>query len=361
MGTITSRQRKGGMRHTVQIRIKRNGKIIYTESKTFDRYKAAEAWNRRREAELAEPGALETAQVDDPSLAKVIERYVEDSTKGVRRTKAQVLRAIAAADIGQMRASQIDSPAIVQFIQGLDVLPQTAGNYLSHLTAVFRVARPAWGYPLREQEIDDARTVLKKLGATGRSRQRTRRPTREELDRIMAYYEEMEKRERAAIPMQKLIVFAMYSTRRQEEITRITWEDYERDRVLVRDMKHPGQKVGNNTWCDLPPEAARVIESMPRGEGPIFPYNYRSISSSFTRACAFLVIADLRFHDLRHEGTSRLFEMGWNIPHVAAVTGHRSWVSLRRYTHLRQMGDRWAGWPWLDKVAPLSCTADPAP
>jgi hypothetical protein len=31
----------------------------------------------------------------------------------------------------------------------------------------------------------------------------------------------------------------------------------------------------------------------------------------------------LHFHDLHHEGVSRLFEMGETIPHVAAVSGHR--------------------------------------
>jgi integrase len=52
------------------------------------------------------------------------------------------------------------------------------------------------------------------------------------------------------------------------------------------------------------------------------------------------------FHDLRHDGISRLFEMGWTIPHVASVSGHRSWQSLKRYTHIRQNGDKYAGWDW---------------
>ncbi|MDF1856927.1 MAG: hypothetical protein P1U48_15990 [Pseudooceanicola sp.] len=37
-----------------------------------------------------------------------------------------------------------------------------------------------------------------------------------------------------------------------------------------------------------------------------------------------LGIEELHFHDLRHEGISRLFEMGWNIPHVVAASGLRS-------------------------------------
>ncbi|MGA6995231.1 MAG: hypothetical protein WBZ22_03140 [Pseudolabrys sp.] len=50
---------------------------------------------------------------------------------------------------------------------------------------------------------------------------------------------------------------------------------------------------------------------------------------------------DLRFHDLRHEGISRLFEIGRTIPQAAAVSGHRSWTSLKRYTRIRQTGDKY--------------------
>ena len=44
---------------------------------------------------------------------------------------------------------------------------------------------------------------------------------------------------------------------------------------------------------------------------------------------------DLRWHDLRHEGTSRLFEKGLNTMEVASITGHEDLKMLMRYTHLR--------------------------
>ncbi|WP_411892141.1 tyrosine-type recombinase/integrase [Yoonia sp. SDW83-1] len=44
---------------------------------------------------------------------------------------------------------------------------------------------------------------------------------------------------------------------------------------------------------------------------------------------------DLHFHDLRHEGTSRMFEAGFAIEQVSLVTGHKDWKMLRRYTHIR--------------------------
>ena len=49
----------------------------------------------------------------------------------------------------------------------------------------------------------------------------------------------------------------------------------------------------------------------------------------------YVKIIDLHFHDLRHEGTSRLFEAGFSIQHVALATGHKYWKMLRRYTHLK--------------------------
>ena len=59
----------------------------------------------------------------------------------------------------------------------------------------------------------------------------------------------------SSMPMQKIVAFALFSTRRQEEITLLRWEDMDGDRILVRDMKHPGDKKGNNVYCELPPEA----------------------------------------------------------------------------------------------------------
>ncbi|MCS6515119.1 tyrosine-type recombinase/integrase, partial [Burkholderia thailandensis] len=43
----------------------------------------------------------------------------------------------------------------------------------------------------------------------------------------------------------------------------------------------------------------------------------------------------LRWHDLRHEAASRLFEKGLHPLEVASITGHRSIQMLKRYTHIR--------------------------
>jgi integrase len=46
-------------------------------------------------------------------------------------------------------------------------------------------------------------------------------------------------------------------------------------------------------------------------------------------------INDLRFHDLRHEATSRFVEAGLSDQQVSAITGHKSMQMHKRYTHLR--------------------------
>ena len=145
--------------------------------------------------------------------------------------------------------------------------------------------------------------------------------------------------------MGEVLIFAVFSARRQEEITKLLWSDLEPGRILVRDMKDSGRATGNHVWCALTAEAEAVITRQPKKSERIFPVSTDAISASFTRACKILGIEDLHFHDLRHEAASRLFEMGQSIPQVATVTGHRSWTSLQRYSHLRQDGDPLANWP----------------
>ena len=79
----------------------------------------------------------------------------------------------------------------------------------------------------------------------------------------------------------------------------------------------------------------RSSKAQPKGSAYIFPYEPRSVGAAFTRACHVLGIKDLRFHDLRHEATSRLFERGYQIHEVAQFTLHDSWNELKRYTNLR--------------------------
>jgi integrase len=347
VGTIVVRKRKTGESYfTAQIVIKQHGKV-YRAAQSFDRRQAANAWIVRREEELRKPGGLERAGQDDPKLSGVITRYLDESEKRPGQNKANVLHTIKNSELADLRCSEIGSEELLAFLRSLTVQPQTRLVYMSHLGAIFAVAKPAWGYPLSHDAMKSAFVVAKRLGIIAKGPSRERRPTLDELDRLMEHFGKVKARYPSSIPMQRIVPFAIFSTRRQEEITTIRWADYERDRILVRNMKDPGRrKAGNNVWCELVPEAAAVIEAMPRRDERVFPFTKEAIGEAFTQACRELRIEDLHFHDLRHEGISRLFELGRTIPMVATVSGHRSWQSLQRYAHIRQTGDKFAGWKW---------------
>jgi integrase len=132
---------------------------------------------------------------------------------------------------------------------------------------------------------------------------------------------------------------------RQEEICRVTWSDLTiRTKMLtIRDRKDPRAKKGNDMRIPLLAvsgyDAMALINEQRSTRGNeddrSFPYAHKSAGTAFTRVCKELKIEDWHFHDLRHEGTSRLFEAGFSIQQVALVTGHKDWKMLRRYTHLK--------------------------
>jgi integrase len=84
-----------------------------------------------------------------------------------------------------------------------------------------------------------------------------------------------------------------------------------------------------------PMDIITAMRRIRRNEAEIFPYDPRTISTMFTRAIASCKIDDLHFHDLRHDGVSRLFAAGYSIEQVSLVSGHKDWNMLRRYTQLK--------------------------
>jgi len=145
--------------------------------------------------------------------------------------------------------------------------------------------------------------------------------------------------------MTRIVQFAIATAMRLDEICRADWSDLDIDRrmLLIRDRKDPRNKAGNDqriplfaaTGFDAWALVMAQAKLLGKAKGPIFPYNSKSVGTAFRRACADADVKDLHFHDLRHEGTSRLFEVGLSIEQVALVTGHKDWKMLRRYTHIR--------------------------
>jgi integrase len=141
-----------------------------------------------------------------------------------------------------------------------------------------------------------------------------------------------------------MVCFAIATTMRIEEICRVRWDDGDarKKTVIVRDRKDPRHKDGNHQRVPLLYATGYDAWALIKEQGiltgenaRIFPYSPSSVSTAFRRARRELEVEDLRFHDLRHEGTSRLFEAGFTIEQVALVTGHKDWKMLKRYTNLK--------------------------
>ena len=49
---------------------------------------------------------------------------------------------------------------------------------------------------------------------------------------------------------------------------------------------------------------------------------------------------DLHFHDLRHEGASRMLEAGWPLHHIQHMLGHASLEQTSTYLNVEQTGCR---------------------
>jgi integrase len=121
------------------------------------------------------------------------------------------------------------------------------------------------------------------------------------------------------------------------EVCSIRWEDVDEAQkaVLVRDRKDPRKKSGNHMLVPLLGGSWEILQWQERSSDRVFPYNPRSVTAGFQRVRNELKIKDLRYHDLRREGASRLFEKGYSIDEVAQVTGHRNINTLWQvYTEL---------------------------
>ena len=89
-------------------------------------------------------------------------------------------------------------------------------------------------------------------------------------------------------------------------------------------------EVGPNIGARLKNHRVRRCTDDPR----IFLVSPSAATQAWWRARKHAGVQDLRLHDLRHEATSSLFELGLNVMEVAAVTGHKDLRSLKRYTHI---------------------------
>ena len=137
------------------------------------------------------------------------------------------------------------------------------------------------------------------------------------------------------------IDLAVESAMRQGEIHALKWSDINESKGVIRLMRKDKHAETGQSAQQIP-LLKGVREALLRsqnvfGQGPnLIPVERAaSISDKFAKMTKKLGIVDLRFHDLRHEAISRLFEKGMRVEQVRVVSGHRTLDQLSRYVNLR--------------------------
>lgn len=300
--------------------------------------KAAKAWAAAQEVAIDSGKIVGVHGKTGLTVAKAIDRYLDENAH-LSKTASDILGYVKLG-LGKIMLDKIAKSDIIKYIQDKNFGPMSGAMHFSFLRSVLNMAKEVWEYHVPDILPGTAKALaMKKL--IGTSVERDRRPTKKEIELLLNY------KFPTPIPMADIIKFAISSAMRQSEIMRIEYTTLDTEHIedsdlnlatiVITDRKHPKKKKGNNQIVPLLNESLEIIQQQKRKEGEdrIFPFSAPTIGTYFTAACKKLGIVDLRFHDLRHEGASRLFELGYEIHEVAKFTGHEDWKMLQRYTHLK--------------------------
>ena len=187
---------------------------------------------------------------------------------------------------------------------------------ISHL---FEIARKEWGM---EGLLNPVKSIRLPSPPSGRDR----RLQPGELEKLLKSVSE---------EMNQVIRFALETAMRRGELAGMTWDmvDLKKRTVTLLDTKNGQKRI-----VPLSSVAVTILKerlSARRIDGKVWDIGLDAISKDFARACHKTEISGLHFHDLRHEATSRLFELGLRAEKVKEITGHKTWAMLTRYTHLK--------------------------
>lgn len=344
MASITQR----GDKWLAQVRLKRSGVIVFSEGRTFPTRPLAESWAARLEERLDREG-IPTVVHSDITLGELIQRHLAY----MRKLRPLIGRsAVANADYmaGEFRDLKLSRMTSRDFVGWAvqrrtvaKVAAATVAANLSIISAAIHAAQHAHGIQCDPSAIDEAMRHLRDTGTVGRSREVVRLVSTEEEAALLGEFERRNHHHQTSIDMVMMYRFAIALPRRVSELCRLRWADIDsRARAIkIRDVKHPIYKTGNDQVVPLLGEAWTLLDKIPRLDERIFPYSSGSVCAAFERtrdriaATGLPGIKDLRFHDLRHTGITRLFAAGLQVQEVIVVSGHSSWTQLKRYTHIQ--------------------------
>ena len=364
MGTITARKGADGkINYRAAIRINRKGFPAFSDSKTFHSKKMAENWIKKREVEIQDNPdiLLGKEKLIDLTLSDAIDKYLDEVGSEYGRTKRYSLLLIKRLPIARNIITKIKSVHLAEHVAlrkggvpHLDLEPivaSTQQHELLHIRGVLSHAAVMWEMDIDLNGFDKATAQLRKTRQISSSQKRDRLPSRDELISLTKYFTERWKLNRygTKYPMHLIIWFAIFSCRREAELTRLFLDDYDQHHSMwkVHDLKNPNGSKGNHKTFEVLEPCKALIDrlmddnvrsrmlKLGHDSGLLLPLNPKSMGKEFREACKLLGIEDLHFHDLRHEGCTRLAEQSFTIPEIQKVSLHDSWSSLQRYVSVK--------------------------
>lgn len=298
--------------------VRRKG--LEPQRRTFATRQLADAWARSIESKIDTGEPFLAPEAARTTLAEALDRYAREITphkRGARQEASRIaqwrrhalaqrpLAAIRGVDLAQYRDERLQA-----------VGAATVRLELAIISHLYKIARTDWG-------MEALRAPVVRKPATPAPRERRLAPG--EFERLQA---EADPELRAAL------VLAVETAMRRGELAGLQRQQIDRARRVV--SLHT-TKNGHPRHVPLSPAALVALEALPaRVDGRIFaPGVEDRMTRGFARLCKRLGIEGLRWHDLRREAISRLFERGFSIADVREVSGHRTLSQLATYTRGR--------------------------
>lgn len=303
-----------------QCQVRRNG--FEPRSKTFAQRKDAERWGTLQERDLdnlESRGETSRAVQCDLDLATALKRHA-----AMVKAKTGDHYLLVAMTRRTLAKRQLDEINRTHFIRYRDdrltaVGPRTVARELWLIQRTYDLARKEWGFPALE---NPARDVAKPRQPRGRERRLETGEERRLLDAASTM---------KTANLQAIIRFAIETAMRQGEILALDWRHIDlvnRTALLLK------TKNGRARTVPLSRGATDILIGLPARSGRVFATTPDALKQAWNRLVTKAACIDLRFHDLRHEAVSRLFEKGLEMPEAMMVSGHADPRMLTRYTHL---------------------------
>lgn len=321
------------------------------QSKTFEIRKGAEEWAREIERDMDRGAFMPTTDAEQTTIDDVLAEYLREvtPTKKNWKSESEIIGRLRAR-FGRFSLIALHAREVAAFRDELLTAGRAAStvkHYLDTLAVVIRYAE-------REMHIHlPAGNPVDKVKRPSQPAGRERRLMHGELRRLLR-----ECRRYRNPVLQPLILLALETAARQGELFDLQWPDVDLGRsvMTLRDTKNTETR-----GVPLSPAAVVILRGLlPEAEnvrqlpiGKVFRGSAAATRVAFIRAMARAraryeqvceragrepdprYLADLRFHDLRHEAISRLFESGrFEMMEIASISGHKTMAMLRRYTHL---------------------------